>query len=114
MVTNKVLFYRNDTPLPGRDCRTLSKMLNSLMRKVAYTRHAQRALERIPANVARNIRDKIAQYAADPQGLANNVKALKGKPGFFRLRVGDWRIVFRPADELLEIVDIGPRGSIYE
>jgi len=84
------------------------------MRKIAYTRHAQKVLERIPANVARNIREKIAQYTAEPHTLANNVKALKSKPGFFRLRVGDWRVVFRPTDELVEIVDIGPRGSIYE
>ncbi|UEM04605.1 type II toxin-antitoxin system RelE/ParE family toxin [Skermanella rosea] len=36
---------------------------------------------------------KIEQYAADPASLVNNVKALQGSD-LFRLRVGDYRILF--------------------
>ena len=39
------------------------------------------------------IRAKIAQYAADPASLANNVRKLQGREGC-RLRVGDWRVIF--------------------
>jgi mRNA-degrading endonuclease RelE of RelBE toxin-antitoxin system len=37
---------------------------------------------------------KIRQYADDPQSPANNVAAMVGQPGVYRLRVGDWRVVF--------------------
>ena len=73
-----------------------------------------KALERIPANTARLIRAKIAQYAADPRSLANNVKTLKGEDGFLRMRVGDWRVVLSAGELTVDVVDVGPRGSIYD
>ena len=60
---------------------------------------------------ALRIKGKIDLYAADPAAQANNVKALSGQDGI-RLRVGDWRVIMLDG-EVLEIVDIGPRGSIY-
>lgn len=80
---------------------------------VAYSRHALRALMRMPANTALLIRSKIEQYAADPASLANNVKRLKGRPGF-RLRIGDYRVIFDQDGTVMDILEIGPRGSIYE
>jgi mRNA interferase RelE/StbE len=58
------------------------------------------------------IREKIGELAADPEAVAANVKKLKRRPES-RLRVQDWRIIFRIEDEVLWIDDIGPRGSIY-
>jgi mRNA interferase RelE/StbE len=66
----------------------------------------------MPANTARLIRSKIEQYAADPASLANNVKALKGRDAI-RLRIGDWRVIMED-DVVIEVLEIGPRGSIYE
>lgn len=83
------------------------------MKKVAYSKQSTKVLRRLPANVANRIIDKIAQYAADPQSMANNVKALKGSV-FIRLRVGDWRVIMDDEGVVLEIIEIGPRGSIYE
>ena len=89
-------------------------MLSDVMRRVTYGRDALKALDRIPANTARLIRAKVAQYAADPRSLANNVKALKGDGQFLRMRVGDWRVVFRATELTVDVVDVGPRGSIYD
>jgi mRNA interferase RelE/StbE len=83
------------------------------MRRIAYTKQALKALRRIPANTARTIRAKIDQYAANPSSLANNVKKLRGRPGY-RLRVGDWRVIFDEDGNVLSILDVGPRGGIYE
>ena len=84
------------------------------MKEITYSRAALKSLMRMPANVSRNIRAKIAQYAADPASLANNVSALKGEPGHFRLRVGDWRVVFSEDGTVIAIIRIAPRGSVYE
>jgi len=47
-----------------------------------------------------------------PEG---NVVALQGAKGLFRLRVGDWRIVFSyPAQDIILVEQIGPRGGIYK
>lgn len=72
-----------------------------------------RTLLRMPANTGRLIRAKIEQYAAEPDSLANNVKALQGQPGHYRLRVGDWRVVFSETAQVIAIKRIAPRGSAY-
>ncbi|MGO8269290.1 type II toxin-antitoxin system RelE/ParE family toxin [Rhizobium ruizarguesonis] len=84
------------------------------MKKIAYSRDALKTLLRMPSNTASLIRSKIEQYAAEPASLANNVKALKGNPGVFRLRVGDWRIVFSETGEVISIIKVAPRGSAYD
>jgi mRNA interferase RelE/StbE len=82
------------------------------MKAIVILPAARRSLRRMPANTAKRILEKIADYAADPASLANNVTALRGRSGI-RLRVGDWRVIMEDG-EVLEVVQVGPRGSIYE
>jgi mRNA interferase RelE/StbE len=84
------------------------------MKQITYSREAFRTLSRLPANTARLIRSKIEQYAADPASLANNVKALKGMEGAYRLRVGDWRVIFTEAGEIVVVIKVAPRGGAYD
>lgn len=83
------------------------------MKQVAYTKSALKTLRRMPANTAALIREKIEQYAADPASQANNVKALKGREGI-RLRVGDWRVIMDDQGQVLAVLEIGPRGGVYD
>ncbi len=85
------------------------------MYRIEYSRDAQKALVRMPANTARLVRSKIEQLAANPLGSNNNVKRLKGMDAF-RLRVGDWRIVYELHHRtvVVFIIRIGPRSSVHE
>lgn len=67
----------------------------------------------MPANTATLIRSKIEAYAIDPASQANNIKALKGRDGI-RLRVGDWRVIMDDQGNVLAVLEIGPRGGIYD
>jgi mRNA interferase RelE/StbE len=82
------------------------------MKSLIYTKAAQKSLSRIPVNIARQIVAKIEQYARDPRSLERNVTKLQGREGY-RLRVGSWRVIFDEAGNVLEILEIGPRGGIY-
>lgn len=82
------------------------------MKQIAYTRAALKALRRMPANTAERIKAKIEAYATDPGSQANNVKALQGRPGI-RLRVGDWRVIMEDG-VVLDVLEIGPRGGVYD
>lgn len=84
----------------------------SVVKQIAYTRSALRTLRRIPANTARLIMAKVEQYAADPASLANNVTNLKGRDGI-RLRIQDWRVIMLDG-VVIEVLEIGPRGGIYD
>lgn len=59
------------------------------------------------------IRRKIEELAANPEALANNVRRLTGRQES-RLRVQDWRVIFRIEDNVLWVDVIAPRGSAYE
>ena len=82
------------------------------MKSIVYTLTAAKALRRY-ANRARTIQKKLEQYAAEPISLANNVKQLKGVDAA-RLRVGDFRVLFRETESEILILDIGPRDRIYD
>ena len=83
------------------------------MRPISYTRQALKTLRRMPADTAQRIIAKIEQYAQEPESQANNVTALKGREGI-RLRVGDWRVIMNDDGVVLAVLEIGPRGSVYE
>ena len=79
-----------------------------------FARPPKRPCALIPANTRRLIITKIEQYAVDPVSLANNVKALKGELRYFRLRVGDWRVIFRDDGVVLFVTRVATRGSAYD
>lgn len=72
---------------------------------------AAKALAR--SNKRKLIYEKIEQLAADPSSLATNVIRMTGTQNS-RLRVQDWRIIFRLDEQGLFIIDIAPRGGVYE
>lgn len=83
------------------------------MKKIAYSKQAIKTLSKLPANETARIRAKLRQYAGDPASQANNVKKLQGRNAY-RLRVGDWRVIFDENDIIIEVIKIGARGSVYE
>jgi mRNA-degrading endonuclease RelE of RelBE toxin-antitoxin system len=80
------------------------------VKTIRYTRAAAPALRR-HRNTASRIIDKIENYAKDPESLASMVITMS--TGHRRLRVGDFRVIFRENADELEILDIGLRGGIY-
>ncbi len=83
------------------------------MREVVYSKHAIRTLNRMPANEARRIRSKVLHYAEDPASLANNVKKLKDSR-YYRLRIGDWRVIFGEDGTVVDVIRVAARGEAYE
>jgi mRNA interferase RelE/StbE len=69
----------------------------------------------MPKNVSRLIRTKMDQIASNPYGKHNNVTKLQNRPGY-RLRVGDWRVIYEVQDENLVVLvlNLGQRGGIYK
>lgn len=63
------------------------------MKTVRRDPEALRDMRRLDPQVARQIRDAVARYAATEHG---DVKRLRAPEFAFRLRVGDWRVRFLP------------------
>ena len=84
------------------------------MYSIMLSKAANRTLAKLPANVRRTITVKLMELANDPYAPNSNVTAMVGVAGY-RLRVGDWRIVYSLDDavRVLFVERVGSRGSIY-
>ena len=86
------------------------------MSTVEFIKEAVEELSRIDPVWQKRILNKIKILSADPKNLANNIKKLKGKyRDYYRLRVGDYRVIYsRENDRLIIIIiRIGHRKEIY-
>jgi mRNA interferase RelE/StbE len=84
--------------------------------RVEYEAQAAKALRKLPANLRNRIRSKIEQYAEDPKSLSNNVIQLTNSE-LFRLRVGDYRVIFAVEQNtvtIMVVIDVRPRGGAYD
>ena len=79
--------------------------------EIRYSDEALRTLRRL--NKRALIRRKIEELASESGLLRPNVKRLQGRPES-RLRVQDWRVIFRIEGSILWIDKILPRGLAYE
>ena len=84
------------------------------MYKVVTTKSFAKALSRLPVNLQKRIVAKIKEVATDPYARHSNVTKLQGRDGY-RLRVGDWRVIYELHDDRLELwaLEVGARGGIY-
>ena len=60
-------------------------------------------------------RDKVESIVGNPYGQHSNVTRLRGRESSFRLRFGDWRVVYVLDDErkVLLVAKIDRRGQVY-
>jgi mRNA interferase RelE/StbE len=73
---------------------------------------ALRALRHLDATVRPRIEGAIALLAEDPRPPAS--RPMRGRPGY-RVRVGDYRIIYTVQDDvlLIVVVALGHRRDVY-
>ncbi len=81
--------------------------------KIELRPAAARALRKLDPQVARRVHAAIALLAEDPRPPAS--RPLRGRPAW-RVRVGDYRIIYMIEDDvlLIVVVALGHRRDIYE
>ena len=81
--------------------------------QIRITKTAQKQLDKLPSQVATRLFDLIQSLATNPR--PPGCKKLKGRDGF-RIRKGDFRIIYDVFDKLLivEIIAVGDRKDIYD
>jgi mRNA interferase RelE/StbE len=84
-----------------------------LIRQIRWTSRAEKDLERLDRKTQQRIVTAVDRFAQAGQG---DVKRLQGmKEEIFRLRVGEWRVLFSQDETtcLVLILRIHPRSGAY-
>lgn len=77
--------------------------------QISYSRASVKVINSMDRPTKQRVKTALEKL---PEG---DVKPLKGSTGTYRLRVGDWRILFSyPEDDTILIEKIGPRGQVYK
>lgn len=69
------------------------------MTEIHFSKRAQRDLRAVDAEQRRRIADAIASLGADQPAANLDVRPIVGRLPWMRLRVGDWRVLYRRRDE---------------
>lgn len=86
---------------------------------MSYTLYIKRQAAKKLKSLARpdrfRIVEKVEQLATNPDNPELDTKKLEGEP-YYRLRVGDWRIIYDRQDDvkIIAIEKLKPRGDAYK
>ena len=78
---------------------------------VEWTKVALRDLEKLEIFLQKRIVIKVDEFAET--GSFHGVKRMVGYDGLYRLRVGDFRVIFEFKDGIIYITKVGHRKNIY-
>lgn len=76
-------------------------------------RNAEKSMSKLPKNVRARLLSAFDRLAENPRHAG--VIKLQGYSELYRVRVGDWRVIFTIRDEqlLVIVVEVESRGRVY-
>ena len=79
--------------------------------KIIWDEKTYDSLNKLEPSISRRILKKVDELSENP--FSKDIKKLKGRNDF-RLRVGDYRIIFSIESNIIQILKVGHRKNIYD
>jgi len=81
--------------------------------QVIIHRKAEKTIKQLRGEMLERIRKAIRSLAENPRPVG--YKKMAGYENLYRIRVGDWRIIYAIEDDelIVLVLEIAPRGGIY-
>ena len=82
--------------------------------EIKFSKGAKKQFSKLPLDVQERIQTKINDLAIEPR--PNGVKKLQGDDNSYRIRVGDYRVVYELDDDFLivTVIKVRHRSEIYK
>jgi mRNA interferase RelE/StbE len=82
---------------------------------ILIKKQAKKTLQGLSRPDRNRLTEKIVLLGKNPDNESLDIKPLEGQP-YYRLRVGQWRIIFDRKDDvkIIAIEKIKPRGDAYK
>ena len=84
-----------------------------MTRSIEVLPAAGRDLRKVHPQMRARLRGAVLKLAVDPR--PPGARALKDRPGFLRVRIGDYRVIYTIKDDVLTVVvvRVGLRREVY-
>jgi mRNA interferase RelE/StbE len=81
--------------------------------RIEFTAGARKGLAGLPRAAQERIAPRITALSDDPR--PRGVDRIKGEDGLYRIRVGDYRVVYAIRDDrlIVTVVRVGDRKDVY-
>jgi mRNA interferase RelE/StbE len=81
--------------------------------EIRFKKSALKELEKLPLNIQETISLDVAELSTEPR--PSGCRKLKGNDNYWRIRIGDYRVVYTIIDNILqiEIIRIAHRKEVY-
>ncbi len=91
------------------------RVVNNIKYKIVFQKSAFKEYEKLSKSLKIKIDSALEILSINPFSEIIYFKKLRGKENHYRVRVGDYRIIYSPQNELLivRIIRIGHRKDIY-
>jgi mRNA interferase RelE/StbE len=83
--------------------------------QIEFTKSAEKEFGRLPANVQSRAVEALQWLSQNPYSELLKIKKLKGAEDLYRIRLGDYRIVYEIRNErlIILVIKIGHRSTVY-
>jgi len=87
--------------------------MNGNQWQIIIHRKAEKILKRLDGDTLKRIRRAIRSLSNNPR--PGGVKKLSGYDNLYRIRVGDWRVIYAIEEDrlIVLVLEISPRGAAY-
>ena len=81
---------------------------------VSYSSRSRKFLKKVDKILAKRLVEKIEKLMENP--IIHDTKTVEGSKGLFRIRVGDYRILYKVdySNNLIGVIKIDKRRRIYD
>ena len=80
--------------------------------EIKYHKRAVKFINSLPPKERQRIKDVINKLITAPENC--DIKSLEGYTDIYRLRIGQYRVIYTKDNVILFIIDVGNRGDIYK
>jgi mRNA interferase RelE/StbE len=83
--------------------------------RVEFKKSAAKEFHKLPAQIQRKVLEALQVLAINPYSELLQTKKLKGAAQLFRIRIGDYRVVYEVEKQklIVVVIKIGHRSDVY-
>lgn len=84
--------------------------------KVVFLKSAFKEYSKLPKKVKAKVDESLEILSIAPYSEVLNFKKIRGKENHFRIRIGDYRVVYTPENQklIIRVIRVGHRKDIYK